>query len=130
MTATQLVRKTVRKVLRTVANHDPDYYDMYLDPNEAFFAKLYVEHIMRHATAVGIRPGSTLLEAGCQAGRLVVPFAKLGFEVTGIDRSAFALRRAKAHAQAAGIRASFLRGDVVEILRNDHRQYDLVVCAE
>src|SRR3989338_4904789 len=86
-----VMQKVLRKVLRTVANHDPDYYDMYLDPNEAFFAKLYVKHIMRHAAEAGIHPqdaagGGSLrpriLEAGCQAGRLVVPFAKLGFDVT------------------------------------------------
>ena len=125
------MQKTLRKILRVVADHDPDYYDMYADANEAFFARLYVEHITRHAAAAGIRPPATLLEAGCQAGRLVVPFAKLGFQVTGIDTSGFALRRAREHAEAAGVNATFVQGDLAKVLpREPRRSYDIVVCAE
>ena len=140
------MQKTVRKILRVVANYDPDYYDMYEDANEAFFAQLYVPRILQHAEAAGIRPpaaGSatgvpsiadrrpTLLEAGCQTGRLAIPFAKMGFRVTGIDTSPFALRRARAHAKAAGADATFIQGDLIERLRSRPRpQYDIVVCAE
>ena len=105
------MRRAVRKLLRAVANYDPDYYDMYADANEAFFAQLYIERITRHAEAAGIRPPATILEAGCQAGRLVVPFATLGYQVTGIDASMFALRRARAHTKAAGTTATFLQGE-------------------
>jgi 2-polyprenyl-3-methyl-5-hydroxy-6-metoxy-1,4-benzoquinol methylase len=122
--------KTVRKALRAVANYDPSYYDMYADPNEAWFARLYVERIRRHAEAAGIRPPARLLEAGCQAGRLVVPFARLGFEVTGIDTSGFALRRARRHAGAAGVEATLVQGDLVKVLTTHPQQFDLVVCAE
>ena len=125
------MQRTVRKILRAVANYDPDYYDMYADANEAFFARLYVPRIAQHAEAAGIHPPATLLEAGCQAGRLVVPLAKLGFRVTGIDTSPFALRRARAHAKAAGVDATFVCGDLIEVLRSrPPRQYDIVVCAE
>ena len=195
------MRRLVRKVLRAVADYDPDYYDMYADPNEAFFAQLYVERIKRHAEEAGIhppatepgtpptggvgdgsaegrsprptepgypavggvgegraergarrptkpgapcvarggegsagvggRPRPTLLEAGCQAGRLVIPFAKLGFRVTGIDTSRYALRRAQEHAKAAGVEATFVRGDLMEVLRRDpKRLFDIVVSAE
>ena len=149
------MQKTVRKILRAVADYDPDYYDMRADPNEQWFAKLYVERIIRHAEAAGIRPPATepgalrsarggdgsagvggrprptLLEAGCQAGRLVVPFAERGFQVTGVDTSRFALRRARAHAKAAGVNATFAQGDLMHVLRRDpQRQFDIVVCAE
>ena len=124
------MKRTVRKVLRAVANYDPDYYDMHDDANETLFAQLYIERIIRHAEAVGIRPPATVLEAGCQAGRLVIPLAKQGFQVTGVDTSGFGLRRAQAHARAAGVEATFVRGDVVDVLRRQPRQFDLVVCAE
>lgn len=174
------MQKTVRKILRAVADYDPDYYDMYADDNEASFARLYVERIARHAEAAGILPPATepghpakvlwrggrgsagaagggatepgaprcarggdgsagvggrprprLVEAGCQAGRLVVPLAKLGFQVTGIDTSGFALRRANAHARTARVEATFVRGDLLDVLSRDQRaQYDLAVCAE
>lgn len=125
------MHKMARKVLRAVADYDPDYYDMYADPNETLFAQLYVERILQHAESAGIRPPADLLEAGCQAGRLVMPFAKLGFRVTGIDDSGFALRRAKQHARSAGVDATFLKGDLQRVLeREPRRQFDIVVCAE
>ncbi len=125
------MQKLARKILRAVADYDPDYYDMYADPNEAAFATLYLTRITRHAEAAGIRPPARVLEAGCQAGRLVVPLAKLGFDVTGIDTSGFALRRAAAHATAAGVDAAWLKGDLVDVLAGAApEQYDLVICAE
>jgi 2-polyprenyl-3-methyl-5-hydroxy-6-metoxy-1,4-benzoquinol methylase len=125
------MQKLSRKILRAVADYDPDYYDMYADTNETFFAQLYLARIAQHADAAGIRPPATLLEAGCQAGRLVVPLAKLGFQVTGIDTSGFALRRAREHAKAAGVAATFMRGDLMEVLQgHPQRRYDIVVCAE
>jgi len=125
------MQKTVRKILRAVADYDPDYYDMYADPNEAFFAQLYLERIRSHAEAAGIRPPAKVLEAGCQAGRLVVPLAKMGFEVTGVDTSGFALRRAREHAREAGVEATFVQGKVEEVLAaRPSGPYDVVVCAE
>jgi len=125
------MQKTVRKILRAVADRDPDYHDMYADAGEALFARLYVERISQHAEAAGIRPPATLLEAGCQAGRLVVPFAKLGFQVTGIDTSGFALRRAKEHMKAAGVEGRLVRGNLIEVLQaHPETRYDVVVCAE
>lgn len=124
-------RKLFKKLLRTVANHAPDYYDMYVDTNEQWYARLYLEWITRHAQEAGIRPPARLLEAGCQTGRLAIPFAQRGFEVTGIDTSGFALRRAQAYARQAGVCASFQRGDVLKVLRDPSRRpYDVVVCAE
>ncbi len=104
---------------------------MYADANEASFARLYLERIVRHAEQAGIVPPSIVLEAGCQTGRLVIPMAQRGFDVTGVDTSGFALRRAQVHAKAAGVSARFVKGDVLDVLRRQGSpQYDLVVCAE
>jgi SAM-dependent methyltransferase len=125
------MKKGLRKLLRAVADCDPDYYDMCADPNERWFAQLYIERIRQRAEEAGIRPPATLLEAGCQAGRLVVPFARLGYRVTGIDTSRFAIRRAREHAREAGVTATWLRGDLVTVLQRPHTPlYDIVVCAE
>ena len=125
------MQKTLRKVLRAVADYDPDYYDMYADPNEACFAQLYLEHITRHAKLAGIHPPASVLEAGCQAGRLAIPLAKQGFTVTGIDTSGFALRRAREHADKAGVRATFVPGDFVKVLAGHPEwSFDVAVCAE
>lgn len=125
------MQKTIRKVLRAIADHDPDYYDMHDDPDEAWFARLYVERLKHHAAVEGIHPPAMVVDAGCQAGRLLVPLAQAGFRVTGVDTSGFALRRARKHASAAGVDASFIHGDALDVLqRNRWRQYDMVVCAE
>ena len=122
--------RPVKKLLRAVVNYDPDYYDMHDDADESWFAKLYVERIRRRAEEAGITPPASVLEAGCQAGRLVVPLARLGFSVTGIDTSAFALRRAAAHVREAGLNAAFIRGNLLKVLEGGRRRYDIVVCAE
>jgi SAM-dependent methyltransferase len=125
------MQRLLRKVLRAVADRDPDYYDMYADANEQWYAKLYLERILRHAREAGILPPARVLDAGCQAGRLAVPMARLGYEVTGIDTSGFALRRAREHARAEGVRARFLRGDILKVLGpSGAGRYDLVLCAE
>lgn len=41
------------------------------------------------------RCGGSLLELGCGTGRLLIPLAQAGFEVTGVDRSAPMLARAR-----------------------------------
>ena len=123
------MKKVARKLLRA-ANYDPDYYDMRADPDESAFASLYIERIRVRAEAAGIRPPATVLEAGCQAGRLVIPLAAAGFQVTGLDASGFALRRARAHARQAGVRARFIRGDILKVLRDPRHRYDIVICAE
>ena len=124
------VRKFAKKFLRVVANYDPTYYDMYADGNESFFAQLYVAAIADQAARRGLHPPASILEAGCQAGRLVIPFAKMGFSVTGIDTSRFALHRARRHAADTGVSPQFLRGDLRKLLRGRSGAYDVVICAE
>ncbi len=125
------MHKMLRKILRVAAHYDPDYYDMRQDGNEHWFARLYLERIRQHAEAAGIRPPARVLEAGCQAGRLVIPLAQQGFEVTGVDTSSFGLRRARQHAKAAGVRAAFVQGDIRSVLRTPPSPlFDVVICAE
>jgi len=125
------MQRTVRKILRAVADYDPDYYDMYADENEALFARLYLERIRRHAEASRIPSSAAVLEAGCQAGRLAIPLAKLGYRVTGIDTSGFALRRAREHAKEASVSLELIQGDLIDLLhRHPEWRYDMIVCAE
>lgn len=47
--------------------------------------------------------GGQLLELACGSGRLLVPLAQAGFEVTGVDSSARMLERARAALEEAGV---------------------------
>ncbi|MGD9646784.1 MAG: class I SAM-dependent methyltransferase [Pirellulales bacterium] len=59
------------------------------------------------------------LELGCGTGTNSVWLAQHGFEVTGVDVAPLAVERAEERARAAGVRASFLVGDVLELPKLD-----------
>jgi SAM-dependent methyltransferase len=62
------------------------------------------------------RTGGPLLELGCGTGRLLVPLASAGYEVTGVDLSPEMLRIARAKAEAAGVaqRVTLVQGDYAD----------------
>lgn len=47
--------------------------------------------------------GDPILEVGCGSGRILVPLAQAGFDVTGIDRSSAMLERAEIAAARSGV---------------------------
>src|SRR5258708_8129700 len=49
--------------------------------------------------------GSPLLELACGSGRLLVPLAREGFELTGVDTSASMLKLAQEALEQAGVAA-------------------------
>jgi methyl halide transferase len=59
------------------------------------------------------------LEIGCGTGTNSVWLAQQGFEVTGVDLAPVAVERAEARAQAAGVKAHFMVGDVLQLLDLD-----------
>jgi len=123
--------RIARKLRRAVFRNDPGYYDMYLNRGERYFARLYL-HQIRHILSTH-RPGDPLLvlDAGCQAGRLAVPLAQDGHRVTGVDTSAFALRRLTDHAREAGISLRTIRADLTRWLPTQPpAAYDVALCAE
>jgi cyclopropane fatty-acyl-phospholipid synthase-like methyltransferase len=55
------------------------------------------------------------LDIGCGTGGLVVYLAKRGFEVTGVDISIIAVKRARARAVREGVKASFIKMDLTDV---------------
>lgn len=125
------MRRLIKKILRTFANHDPTYYDMYRDPNESLFARLYLDRLLEHCGRALIRPPAEILDAGCQTGRLLIPLTKEGYRLTGIDGSAFALKRAASNMRAEGVKARLIRARLPDGLGREHDgRYGVVLCAE
>jgi SAM-dependent methyltransferase len=62
----------------------------------------------------GVPPCRTL-ELGCGAGTDSVWLAEQGFEVTSVDVSPLAVKRAHKHARAAGVNVHFVVADVFEL---------------
>jgi SAM-dependent methyltransferase len=92
---------------------DPDTYDLEnkgFEPNGPFFL------------ALAQRSGGPVLELGCGTGRITIPLAQQGINITGLDAAAEMLERARAKAQDLPIR--WIEADA----RTFHleRQYNLI----
>lgn len=104
--------------------------------NEAFWETLY-EHLFppeRLATAgdevdgildLTLHVGGSVLDLCCGPGRHALEFAKRGFVVTGVDRSAFLLGRARERAAAERVDVEWVECDMREFVRPE--AFDLVV---
>jgi ubiquinone/menaquinone biosynthesis C-methylase UbiE len=72
---------------------------------------------------LNIAPGSKLLDVACGSGQLALMAAKDGLEVTGVDIASNLVQRARARAQAEGLRARFDEADA-EALPFDDASFD------
>jgi SAM-dependent methyltransferase len=63
------------------------------------------------------RSGSPVLEVACGSGRLTIPIAQAGVEVTGVDLSPDMLAAGRVKAEAAGV--------TVRLVQADMRDFDL-----
>jgi SAM-dependent methyltransferase len=66
-----------------------------------------------------------VLDMACGPGRHSVELARRGFEVTGVDRSAFLLDHARRHAESEGARVEWVEDDMRRFRRPD--TYDLAL---
>jgi len=82
-------------------------------------ARRLVEVLRSH----GVR---RILEAGCGSGRDLLLYAREGFEVTGTDLSANALRWVRERAEREGLRVTLRRDDLSETLLPE-ASFDAVV---
>ena len=61
---------------------------------------------------LGLEPGVAVLDLGCGPGRHSLELARRGFKVTGVDRTASHLDRARARAQEEGLNIEFVLEDM------------------
>lgn len=97
-------RRQVRK-LRAVDDLylDPLHYDrMFPDPGRA--ADFYLSQVRRF--------GEPALELACGTGRLTIPLAHQGLDMTGLDYSPQMLAEARRKATATGVAVSWIEGDM------------------
>jgi SAM-dependent methyltransferase len=86
-----------------------------MDTVARFFEAEYADYAddLPLVEAYAQRTGGPLLELGCGTGRLLLPLARAGYDVTGVDLSQEMLRAARARVEAAGLtqRVTLVRGD-------------------
>jgi SAM-dependent methyltransferase len=78
------------------------------------------------AEAMGLAPGSQVLDVGCGYGRHAMELAARGFHVVGLDLSTALLLRGGEEAQRRGLQINFVRGDMREL--DFDAQFDGAYC--
>lgn len=85
------------------------YDDLMTDTDYEAWAR-YLDELLRRFAC----PGSVLVDLGCGTGSISIPLAKLGWQVSGIDRSAEMLAKAREKSAAAGVTIQWLKRDMTE----------------
>jgi SAM-dependent methyltransferase len=83
-------------------------------------------HVVRWIGRLGPGRGKTALDLGCGEGRHTIALARKGYAVTAFDLEPLALRKARAYMEKAGLRATYVSGDALD-LRFDDAAFDLVL---
>jgi 2-polyprenyl-3-methyl-5-hydroxy-6-metoxy-1,4-benzoquinol methylase len=69
-----------------------------------------------------------ILDIGCGTGRHAIELARRGYNVTGVDLSESMLNKARANAQAAGVKVVFQRADARNLNFNNEFELVLTIC--
>ncbi len=104
--------------------HDPGVarnYDASLADSELFRAD--IPFVERHCPKQG-----RLVDLGCGTGRLLVPFARRGHWVLGVDLSAEMLAVAREKAEEEGARVHLLRANLAELDGVRDGSFDCAAC--
>ena len=75
------------------------------------------EQVDRMETLLGVEPGARVLDLCCGPGRHSLELARRGYVVTGVDRTAEYLRRARRKARREGLSVEFVKADMREFVR-------------
>jgi SAM-dependent methyltransferase len=97
--------------------NDDDFWELlypYMFPPQRFDAAL--DDILLLQALTGVTSG-TVLDLGCGPGRFVVPLAKQGYTVTGVDRTAYLLDKARAYAAQECVEVELLQEDMRRFVR-------------
>jgi SAM-dependent methyltransferase len=84
---------------------------------------LDLEFAERHFDRAG-----RLIDLGCGTGRLLLPFARRGYAVVGVDLSGEMLRVARQKAAAAGVALPLLRANLVDLGVIADQSFDYAAC--
>lgn len=97
-------------------------FDMAFDPDDYLYfhgPHLTPERTARELalvrTVLGLRAGERVLDLACGYGRLAIPLAEMGQQVTGLDRNEVFLRIARREAARRGVDVELVQGDMRQL---------------
>ena len=76
-----------------------------------------VDEVTKIIKLMDIRAGVNILDLACGTGRISLEFARRGFRVTGVDRTASYLEQARQQAEKESLNVEFVRADMREFVR-------------
>ncbi|UQY79905.1 Ubiquinone biosynthesis O-methyltransferase [Candidatus Hepatincola sp. Av] len=95
------------------------------------FNNARIEFISQVLQQNKLQPPLEILDVGCGGGILAEPFAKQGFQVTGIDASLSTILEAKKHATANNLNINYLNNTPEEYLQaNPNKQFPIIFATE
>jgi cyclopropane fatty-acyl-phospholipid synthase-like methyltransferase len=100
------------------------FYNTPLVPIEWIFGPLTSQLV--ELVESGRLPPGRAIDLGCGVGKEAIYLASQGFEVTGVDFSPTALKRARRNARKAGVQATFVQDDLTN-LQFVSGEFDLLV---
>lgn len=110
---TKLTRRNLSRDMETIAGHlydFPKYYDLIFGSDWAAEFKFLNQCFEKYSK----RPVKRLFEPACGTGRLMIQFAKAGFEISGNDLNEKAIAYCNARLKRAGFPESGFVGDMAD----------------
>ena len=95
--------------------------------DEALAGTPLLEIDRRFAERFFEKPGR-LIDLGCGTGRLLIPFARRGFECVGVDLSDAMLAIARHKAERSGVQVELRKGNLVELHHFAAASFDYAAC--
>ncbi len=86
--------------------------------------RFFIPYI-RQYKAIG--PSTRILEIGCGDGGNLLPFARMGCQVMGVDIAECRITDAKAFFEQEGAKGTFIASDVF-LLTELHHSFDIIIC--
>lgn len=110
--------------------HDPNMQDRHFD-NRQYFDELvttsnkyfypYIEQF------ITVHEGFKVLEIGCGEGGILLPFARKGADVVGVDFDSKKINAATEIFREEGVKGLFIAQDIFKLKEMEH-EFDLIVC--
>lgn len=101
-------------------NNRQQYFNELALTSEKYFVP-YIQQFKK------LTPGIRILEIGCGDGGNLVPFAKLGCNVLGVDLAASRIKVAQQSFADLGLPGEFIASDIFQVKELEH-QFDLIIC--
>ena len=98
--------------------------DLIYDANIYDGMNTHIDDLLFYKRWLPKNKDACILELCCGTGRLTIPIAQEGYDISGVDYTASMLEQAKAKASEAGLKIEFIEADIRTLdLQN---KYDLI----